>query len=60
MRKTLAAVLILTGCAIASEKMVTVYKLTKMSPTEVGIYCQNGADPTGKKIGEVLIISCGK
>lgn len=59
--KTLTAVLailILAGIAIAAEQKA-IYKLTRLSPTEVGIYCTNGGDPTGKKIGNTLIISCG-
>lgn len=37
-----------------------VYKVSRMSLTEVGITCLNGADPTGQKFGNVLVISCGK
>lgn len=35
-----------------------VYKVTKLSLTDVGVTCLNGADPTGQKYGNVLIISC--
>jgi hypothetical protein len=37
-----------------------IYKVTKLSLTEVGISCNNGGDPTGRKIGDTLIISCGR
>jgi hypothetical protein len=50
----------MVSTAYAAEKMTTVYKLTRLSPTEIGIYCTNGGDPTGNKIGDTLVISCGK
>lgn len=59
MYKALALTLILVGIAIAGEQKA-LYKLTRLSPTEVGIYCTNGGDPTGNKVGNTLIISCGK
>jgi len=36
------------------------YKVTRLSSNEVGISCLNGADPTGRKIGDTLILSCGR
>lgn len=60
MRNTIIALLVLVSCAFATERMQTLYKLTHLSPTEVGIFCTNGADPTGNKVGNTLIISCGK
>lgn len=36
------------------------YKVSRLSTKEVGISCLNGGDPTGTKLGETLIISCGK
>lgn len=32
----------------------------RLSSGEIGITCANGGDPTGQKIGDTLIISCGK
>lgn len=60
MRNTIVVVLLLVTGAFAAERMQTLYKLTRLSPTEVGIFCENGADPTGNKVGNTLIISCGK
>jgi hypothetical protein len=37
-----------------------IYKLFRLNPSELGIVCQNGADPTGTKVGDMVIISCGK
>ena len=34
-------------------------KVSHLSVTSVGISCLNGADPTGQKLGDVLVISCG-
>ena len=34
------------------------YKVTKLSQSQVGISCLNGADPTGRKIGDLVIMSC--
>lgn len=59
MYKTVAVALIFASIAIAAEQKA-IYKLTRLSPTEVGIYCTNGGDPTGNKVGNTLIISCGK
>lgn len=54
-------VLALAVGAIAERiKLEPVYKVTRISNTEVGIACMNGADPTGKKIGNTVIMSCGK
>ena len=51
-----------TLCNVAGEcaRPKPVYKVMKLSTSEVGISCLNGGDPTGKKIGNVLIISCGQ
>lgn len=60
MKNTIVVILILVGAAIASERTQYIYKLSRLSATEVGISCTNGGDPTGNKIGDTLIISCGK
>jgi hypothetical protein len=44
----------------AETKAKTIYKLLRISQTEIGITCQNGADPTGRKVGDLVIISCGQ
>ena len=39
----------------------TVYRLVRQqSKSEIGIVCQNGADPTGSKVDkDMVIMSCG-
>lgn len=60
MRKLGIAVLLLAGISYAGERMTTIYKLTRMSPSEVSIFCTTGGDPTGIKVGNSLVISCGR
>lgn len=56
-----ASLVLLFAVAIfAGDKPKNVYKLFHLSTTEIGITCQNGADPTGRKVGDLVIISCGK
>lgn len=56
------AVVLLLLCALcaAAERAKAVYKITRLSTMSVGISCLNGADPTGRKVGDVVIMSCGK
>jgi hypothetical protein len=54
------ATLLLLGTGYAADKPKNIYKVTHLSTTEVGISCLNGADPTGRKFGDVVIMSCGK
>jgi hypothetical protein len=51
---------ILAVAANAQTRAKYIYKLFRLNPAEVGIVCQNGADPTGTKVGDMVIISCGK
>lgn len=37
----------------------SIIKITHLGITDAGIVCLNGADPTGNKYGNVLIVSCG-
>lgn len=61
MRVTFGVLLLFAGAALAQEpRAKSLYKIARLSYTEVGITCLNGADPTGIKVGETLIISCGK
>jgi hypothetical protein len=53
-------VLLFAVAVFAGEKPKNVYKLFHLSATEIGVTCQNGADPTGRKVGELVIISCDK
>ncbi|HXN71504.1 MAG TPA: hypothetical protein VN861_03010 [Candidatus Acidoferrales bacterium] len=67
MKRTLAVVLMLiglgglAGSAGAGERgsrYVLNYK--RLSTREIGISCANSGDPTGVKVGDTLVISCGK
>lgn len=60
MKLQIAIVLLLTGIAYAAGAIKSVCKVTHLGSNDVGITCTNGADPTGRKYGDVLIISCGK
>jgi hypothetical protein len=65
MKTTVMAALLLLTSSVAGKaqcdtcKPKPIYKVTKLSLTEVSISCTNGADPTGKKLGDILVISCG-
>jgi hypothetical protein len=58
MRNVVIAVLLLTTLAFAAERGKALYRVTRLSPTQVGISCVNGADPTGRKVGDIVIMSC--
>lgn len=57
-------IIIVAACLVSAmygaERIKAMYKITRLSTTEVGISCTNGADPTGTKFGDTTIISCGK
>jgi len=36
------------------------YRVTRLSANAVGVSCLNGGDPTGRKVGDVLILTCGE
>ena len=55
----LAAMLAVVA-AIHGDAPKANYKVMHLSPTQVGVSCLNGGDPTGNKIGDLLIISCGR
>jgi hypothetical protein len=59
-RYIVASALLCALCSAATDKPKPIYKITRLSVTEVGISCLNGADPTGRKIGDTVIMSCGK
>ena len=61
MKKAIAVfVLMAAGSLVASERPKSIIHVSHLTPTEVGITCANNGDPTGNKIGDVLVISCGK
>lgn len=55
----IGAILCVAATAAERVKLEPIYKVSRLSNTEVGISCMNGADPTGKKIGNTVIMSCG-
>ena len=65
MKTTIMAALLLLTSSVAGKaqcdtcKPKPIYKVSKFSLTEVGISCTNGADPTARKLGDILLISCG-
>jgi hypothetical protein len=62
MRKITIAVLILTCVCLAQEARVKyIAKSTHLGVNVIAVTCLNGADPTGTKAGQnVLLVSCGK
>lgn len=60
MTKRIFLLILLLGTTAFATRIEYNYKVTRLSTKEVGISCLNGGDPTGTKLGETLIISCGK
>ena len=58
-KRVVLAILILSALAVGAEQKY-VLSAKRLSTTEEAISCNNGGDPTGTKIGDTLIISCGK
>jgi hypothetical protein len=53
-------VLLAAVAAFADSKPKNVYKLTHLSTSEAIVTCQNGADPTIRKVSaNALLVSCG-
>lgn len=59
-RQLLLLMVVLAGSLNASDRPKAEYKVLRIDTTQVGISCQNGADPTGYKVGHLLVISCGR
>lgn len=58
-KKALIACLVFGSIAWGmQERQKNVCKATHLGPYSVAISCTDGADPTGKKLGDTLIISC--
>jgi len=60
MKKATILAFLALGLIAGASTSTSVVKVSHLSDTEVGISCKNGGDPTGKMIGNTLIISCGK
>ena len=59
MIKTIIIILLLTTMTMATARDY-VLKTKRLSDYSVGLICSNGSDPTGTKVGDMVIISCGK
>lgn len=57
--KSLLAVF-LVFCAASFAAVKSIIHVSHIGANTVGVTCANGADPTGTKTGDVLLISCGK
>jgi hypothetical protein len=53
-------VVTMVGSLGASDRPRSIIHVSHLTTTEIGVTCVNGADPTGSKIDDVLIISCRK
>lgn len=53
-------ILVFSLAAVAQVREKPACKVSRLNPLEVAISCLNGADPTGYKAGNSLIISCGQ
>ena len=62
MNKIVMVAIVLLGLAglmwAGTGTTKTIYKVVKLSNTQVGVSCTNGADPTGRKVGDLVILSC--
>lgn len=59
MKRLVIVVLLLSVAAIAGEYHRH-FHIHQLSLTEFAVHCDNNADPTGKKDGNDLVVSCGK
>lgn len=61
-KKILLPALVVGLClgTLNSQTRKYICKVTHLGTNDAAITCLNGADPTGNKVGSVLIISCGK
>jgi hypothetical protein len=59
--RILIAVLLLVTAAMAADKVKSLYKVSHISPSVVGISCPgNDGDPTViQNVSGVLLVSCG-
>lgn len=46
--------------ATAQDRPKALYKVSRLSLTDVGISCTNGGAPAASKYGDTLIITCGR
>lgn len=58
MKRIILAVIVLSALVMAESKYIC--KVAHLGTNTVAITCTNGADPTGRKEGDILLISCGK
>lgn len=56
-RIAITAALVLIG-GVGAQKAKTLFKVTKVSLSQVAVSCTNGADPTIRRIGDMLVVAC--
>jgi hypothetical protein len=66
MKKLIVLFVLVAGTFAASQVEYTVArpkpicKVSRLGIYDIGVVCTNGSDPAGHKVGDLLIISCGK
>lgn len=58
MKYIIAFSLLFATAAVA--KVDYILSAKRLDESKIAITCKNGGDPTGTKIGRVLVIDCGK
>lgn len=56
----LLVLIVASVCWGQSVRKAYVLNYKRLSTEAIGVTCANGGDPTGQKVGDLLIISCGK
>ena len=60
MKKALLAAVVSVSLAMGAYAVTKAqYRTFRFSDTELGVRCMNGSNPTTRKIGEILLVSCG-
>lgn len=63
MKLTLGAIAVLAGILFGltltyGNQSPAAYKVIRLSPTQVGISCHNGAMPVQSNLGDIVPLSC--
>lgn len=59
-RITLLSLLLSMAVLAFADHVDYICESKHIGTSAVAVSCKNGADPTGTKIGTILLISCGK
>jgi hypothetical protein len=60
MKKLSITLAVITLSVFVAAESKYICKVAHLGTHTVAITCTNGSDPTGKKDGDILFISCGK